>query len=392
MKKRNMFYGFVTFGLIMIAMGVSDALRGVFIPVFAARYHLSGIAQSGIVGVSYLGSLFFLLLGGRLTDRYSKKKVAIALLGIWMASLVLYELTDSYAAIVFGMFFSMGTSTMLCTLVNLLTPLQFGSAPGMVINLLFFVQGIGTTFTQKVIGGMATDISVWKTAILVLLVVGLGMQALLIGYKLPEGAAPVPVEKKQSVSLCQIFGVREFWFLLLAVGMYMIAEHGLMNWLITYCISGLGFSAADGGTCLALFFGTITVGRLVFSPLIQKMGLLRGLLLFAAGAALFYVISFLHPSKTIWLLTAAGVFTSVMYPTVTMLVQNYYAPDIRATASGAIIGVATVLDIIFNFSFGSIVDTVGYDTAMWILPVAMVFCFTGVLLLRLLGTERYKVA
>ena len=114
--------------------------------------------------------------------------------------------------------------------------------------------------------------------------------------------------------------------------------------------------------------------------------------MFAAGAALFYVISFLHPSKTIWLLTAAGVFTSVMYPTVTMLVQNYYAPDIRATASGAIIGVATVLDIIFNFSFGSIVDTVGYDTAMWILPVAMVFCFTGVLLLRLFGTERYKVA
>ena len=46
MKKRNMFYSFVTFGLIMIAMGVSDALRGVFIPVFAARYHLSGIAQS----------------------------------------------------------------------------------------------------------------------------------------------------------------------------------------------------------------------------------------------------------------------------------------------------------------------------------------------------------
>lgn len=392
MGKKKIIYGFVTFGLIMIAMGVSDALRGVFIPVFAKRYDLSSAAQSVIVGMSYLGSLFFLLLGGRLTDRYSKKKVAIALLGVWMASLVLYELTDSYAAIVFGMFFSMGTSTMLCTLVNLLTPLQFGNAPGMVINLLFFVQGIGTTFTQKVIGGMATGISVWKTAILVLLFVGIVIFVLLVFYKLPEGAAPAAPEKKQKVSFRQIVGVREFWLLLLAVGMYMIAEHGLMNWLITYCISGLGFSAADGGTCLALFFGTITVGRLVFSPLIQKMGLLRGLLVFAAGSALFYVISFVHPGKTIWLLTAAGVFTSVMYPTVTMLVQNYYAPDIRATASGAIIGVATVLDIAFSFGFGSVVDAVGYDMAMWFLPAAMVLCFVSVLLLRLFGTERYKVA
>lgn len=386
--KRKTIYNFLTLGLIMLVMGVSDALRGDFIPVFTERYALSGSAQSAIVGVSYVGSLFFLLIGGVLTDRFSRKRVAMCVTLVWMAALLGYLLTDSYPAIVCGMFFSMGTSMLLCTIVNLMTPAALGDAPGMMINLLFFVQGIGTTFSQKVIGSLADGIRVWKLSNGGLLLAGLLILIMLWFYRVPEERP----EKKEKVPLREIIGKKEFFFLVLILGMYLIAEHGLMNWLITYCMEGLSFSRSQGATCLALFFGTITVGRLVFSPLIRKWGLVQGLVVFGAGAAVLYVVSFAGGAGTIWLLAGAGIFVSVLYPTMSMAIQNYYAPSVRATAAGVVIGAATLFDIAFNFGFGSMIDGLGFRTAAWTMPIAMVLCYAGILLLKIFGRESHKVA
>ena len=382
-----MFY-FLTLGLIMIVMGVSDALRGVFIPVFAQRYALTNSAQSAIVGVSYLGSLVFLLIGGRLTDRFSKKKVAVCVVLVWMAALAGYLVTDSYAGIVCGMFFTMGTSMLLCTIVNLMTPEALKDAPGMMINLLFFVQGIGTTFSQKVIGSLANSISVWKIVNGLLFVCGIAILVLFHFFRVPEQKAP----KGEKISLAKIVCRKEFYLLVLITGMYMVAEHGLMNWLVTYCMEVLGFSRSQGATCLALFFGTITVGRLVFSPVIRRFGLVNGLVIFGAGAVLFYVLSFSGGASTIWLLAGAGIFVSVLYPTMAMAVQNYYAPSVRATASGWVIGAATVFDILFNFGFGGMIDRLGFHRAVWTIPAAMALCYAAVIALKVTGKETNKIA
>lgn len=386
---RWMMYHFVMLGLIMLAMGVSDALRGDFIPVFTERYSLSTGAQSAIVGVSYVGSLVFLLAGGALTDRFSRKGVAIGAVALWMCALIWYLFTDSYSAILSGMFVTMGTSVLLCTIVNLMTPYALGSAPGMMINLLFFVQGIGTTFSQKVIGSAADHIRVWKISNGGLLIAGALILVLLWFSRVPEEKKEKKTEK---VSFRRVICKKEFWLLVGMFGMYFIAEHGLMNWLITYCIEGLSFTRSQGATCLALFFGTITMGRLAFSPLIKKFGLINGLVYFGFGAAVLYVISFLGGGKTIWMLTGAGVFTSVLYPTMDMTIQNYFPPKIRATASGWIIGVATLFDILFNFGFGSLVDQLGFRGAVLVLPAAMVLCYGCILLLKYIGKEEYKIA
>ena len=60
--------------------------------------------------------------------------------------------TDNYYVLLITMLFTMGASTLMNTMINLFVPMYF-AAPGLIVNnTLFFVQGIGTTGSQMILG------------------------------------------------------------------------------------------------------------------------------------------------------------------------------------------------------------------------------------------------
>ncbi|GJM80757.1 hypothetical protein HMSSN139_32530 [Paenibacillus sp. HMSSN-139] len=77
-------------------------------------------------------------------------------------------------------------------------------------------------------------------------------------------------------------------------------------------------------------------------------------------------------SVGLWLLSASGLFFSILYPTIVMMLQKFYPAAMISTATGAIISVASLFDIGFNFFFGKIIDLVGYERGFLILPVSMI--------------------
>ena len=95
MKKNNLFL-LLSFSVLMILTGISDSLRGVFLPTFQTHFALSSTQSSMIIMVSYIGNLIFLLIGGKLVDKYQKKPVILCILGIWSAAFLLYTVTDNY--------------------------------------------------------------------------------------------------------------------------------------------------------------------------------------------------------------------------------------------------------------------------------------------------------
>ena len=163
---------FAAFVVLMVGLGSSDSLRGIFSPVFSSHFALSATQLGLIVTVSYIGNLVFLLVGGNVIERFEKKKALLALTGIWMAALAVFAFTDNYYLLLAGMFCAMGASTLLNTTLNLVTPLLFASSPAFFVNLLFFTQGIGTSGSQSLLGRYATDIGFWHKTNLVLLALG----------------------------------------------------------------------------------------------------------------------------------------------------------------------------------------------------------------------------
>lgn len=374
--KKN-FAVLIAFMLIMIGLGISDSSRGVFSGIFEHDLMLTKPQVSMIVTVSYVGNLVFVSLGGKAADRFNRKKVMLAVLAMWTLAQVLFAATDNYVCLLIGMFFSMGASTLLNTLMNLLSPLFFGSMAGMFVNILFFVQGIGTSGNQKLTGSLATGYSHFRMLCMVLIGIGC-IGILILGMKKfpKEDRVHKAIDEKASKA---VLSYKTVVMMGLVFGFYFIAEHGIMNWWTMYSQQGLGMSNAEASTGVALFFGTMTVGRLVLAPLVQKLGTRRSIVVFGGVGSIVYIVGVLSGVSGTWILGCSGIFISIIYPTIVLFLQELFPKESVATATGLVISFGTIFDIAFNAVFGSAVELAGFGICKVIFPAAMILFYIGFL-------------
>lgn len=140
MNKKKNIITFAAFLILMVGLGANDAMRGIFSTIFSAHFQLSTAQLSQIVTVSYIGNLVFLAVGGFGVDILGRRKAMLLYTFLWSAAMLLFATTDSYLLLLVGMFFAMGTSTLLNTNMNLITTGMFAVAPGFFVNFLFFIQ------------------------------------------------------------------------------------------------------------------------------------------------------------------------------------------------------------------------------------------------------------
>lgn len=365
------------FGM-MVLLGASDALRGVFLPVFRETFSLTQTQGSLLIMLSYVSNLLFLLIGGRLVDRVSRRRFLLTLTLLWMAALAGYALTKQAAVLFCGMLLSLGASTMLSTGINLMTPAVFAT-PALLINVFNFAQGVGISGAQNIGGRFSEHFGAWQAANAILLAGGLLMTVLLFRLRLPE-----PAGRSSSGNIAKrVFSQPAAKYLLPMVGFYCLAEHGLQNWLVTYGSESLGFSRAQSAKFLSYFFLGITAGRLVFAPLVQRLGLMRSLRYFVTVTALLYIGGMLLGRTGIAAVCLSGLACSVLWPTMVLLIGTYYAPDTRGAATSWITGIANLFDIGFNAGFGALSQRLGLSRAIGILPLCMLLCALSFLLLML---------
>lgn len=366
---------FLCFAVLMFGLGSSDSLRGIFAPVFQNRYALSDTQLSLIVTISYVGNLLFLSLGGKLLDTFGRKTVVLSVTAIWVLSMLLNVVSDSYICILISMFFALGASTLLNTTVNILTPVVFSGYAGLMVNIFFFIQGIGTSGSQFVLGRYGLSYPGFKGVSFLLLLIGAAAGFLLILIPLGGERRPeyMQSEVKTEAPVTQANPKPAVFILLCTmIGFYFIGEHGIMNWLFSYCIQAFQLPSGKASVYLSLFWGGMTVGRLIFAPVVQRQGTVKSIRIFGTVGTLLFCAGILTGENGILLLSISGLAISVLYPTMVLLIQQIYPAGVVTTRTGAIISVATVADIVFNLFFGVITGAIGYRLSFMILPACMV--------------------
>ena len=427
-KKASSVFSYITMMVIMIALGASDSMRGVFSPVFKEHFALDSAGFSLIVTVSYLGNLVFLLFGSNLADRFGLKRVFLCVLLCWIGAVLLYILTDNYYVLLACMFVTMGTSTLMNTFINLMSPLLFIAAPQLAVNTLFFVQGIGTSGSQALAGNFATTFSDWRITNGILLAIGAAGFLLLLGVKVSRNSPDAKSSAEQEVvpsadiaeaaaggsdssQLCpeqksaeksggseqqsggkvsfrDVIKNKAFLLFVLMFGFYFIAEHGILNWLVLYCTDEFAFSQGKASVYLSLFFGGMTLGRLVLAPIVQKLGTSKSLKVFGGVGAALYVAGLAGAAcfglfaqggavsaVLLYVLAFSGFIISIVYPMMVMFIRSFFDESVISTATGTVISVATLFDIGFNMIFGKLADKVGFTYIILILPVSMVLYY-----------------
>lgn len=373
----------LVFMLIMVALGISDSNRGVFSSIFERELRLTKPQLSLIVTVSYVGNLLFMLFGGKIADRMDRKKACMGILGLWTAAQILFAGTDNYLWLLVGMFVSMGASTLMNTMINILSPFFFGAMAGLYVNVLFFVQGIGTSGNQKITGTLADSYAQYRLLCLGMAVVGVVSLLILSrtrfektgdGAKSGE-AAPAQSPASETEGKPGARRTAAVSGMVLAMGLvfgfYFVAEHGIMNWWSMYCSQGLGLDNGMASTSVSLFFGTMTAGRLLMAPVVQKLGSRRSILILGGAGTLLYLAGVLLVAKGVLLLGISGIFLSIVYPTMVLLLQELFPKERITAMTGMVISIGTLFDIAFNAMFGSLVTSAGFGVCRLIFPVAI---------------------
>ncbi|SDA12512.1 Fucose permease [Ruminococcus sp. YE71] len=368
-KKSSRLTAMLFCGIVMTITAASDALRGVFLPQFRSAFSLTEPQSGRIIMVSYIGNLLFLSVGGYLSDRLPRKRFIGGVLLLWSAALATYVFTENYYILLAAMMFSMGGSTMISTSVNIITPMLF-APPALYVNLFNFLQGVGIFTSQNVGGRFAEKMSAWHGANAILLTAALVSFALLMTMKLPDPEKPQ--DSKKSGGYIGIIKDPATLLLILVCGCYFIAEHGLMNWLTSYGSVHLGFTVQKAAMYLSLFYGGLTVARLILAPFIDRVGVFRMLLICSAAGAVLHSLGVAFGKSGLLFFGASGLAFSVIYPLLVMLIGSFYDPSQAGTATGFVLSVATFFDIGFNAFFGGLVEKAGYGKAMIVLPVCAV--------------------
>lgn len=370
-KKWSSRLTFFAFVVLMVGLGSNDSLRGIFSTIFQEHFSLTTTQLGLIVTASYIGNLVFLLVGGNLSTRFSKKRVLQVLILIWMAALALFAFTSNYTVLLIGMALALGSSTLLNTTMNLITPLLFATAPGFFVNFLFFTQEIGTSGSQYILGSHADGFAFWQHTNLVLLILGAVAFVLLLFCNVPEeAAAPVDAPAQKGG-----YDWRIIVPYVLVFGFYFIAEHGVMNWMVAYGVDGLGLPQASAAKYLSVFFGGMMIGRLCLSPLVDKLEALKSLAAFGGVSCVLYLIGSLGGAVTMPVWAISGLSFSILYPTLVMSIRLYFPAQQVSGAAGTILSIASLADILFNVGFGKLVDMAGYAVSIRVLPLSVLAFF-----------------
>lgn len=370
-KKWSSRLTFFAFVVLMVGLGSNDSLRGIFSTIFQEHFSLTTTQLGLIVTASHIGNLVFLLVGGNLSTRFSKKRVLQVLILIWMAALALFAFTSNYTVLLIGMALALGSSTLLNTTMNLITPLLFATAPGFFVNFLFFTQEIGTSGSQYILGSHADGFAFWQHTNLVLLILGAVAFVLLLFCNVPEEAAAPADAPAQKGG----YDWRIIVPYVLVFGFYFIAEHGVMNWMVAYGVDGLGLPQASAAKYLSVFFGCMMIGRLCLSPLVDKLGALKSLAAFGGVSCVLYLIGSLGGAVTMPVWAISGLSFSILYPTLVMSIRLYFPAQQVSGAAGTILSIASLADILFNVGFGKLVDMAGYAVSIRVLPLSVLAFF-----------------
>ncbi len=348
---------FLISALLMFILGASDALRGIFAPLFTGVFGFS-VAQLGIiVSASYLGNLVCLLFGGIILDKIGRKKAMVLFILILAFSEILLIFGYRFPIIVFGFFLSLGVSTLLNTTINLISDTFSASKSLMYLNILFFLQMIATSGSQLILTRYSSSQAVWNATLITLAVLLIPIAIALSGINMGKDTRKSGnTQEKGKIDLKPIA------FITISLGFYLIAEHGITNYILVYSTEHLKISASAAGLGLSLYSAGIMLGRLLLSPILDRIGAEK--VIFAALIAGFLVSTAVFTSAVLPLLFLSGFAISIVYPSTVSLVRKHVPVSMGARATTMAVSVASLLDVIFNPLFGKAIDSFGYDFSM----------------------------
>ena len=312
--------------------GFSDNLKGATFPVLLDDLSFNYANGSTILLLSYFGFLIATLITGPLSDVAGKKVVIFLASTFLFVGMLGYSLVSEMWMLALTMFFMGLGLGALEVGANLIIVDVHPEDKGRYLNLLAFFHGVGSMIAPLYAGQMLVMGFSWRRVYQF----GAGIALLVLIYfllaKYPRTTS-VQSNKLDLKNIGKSVFSGQMILFFASITAYVAAEIGIGAWLVEFLQKVKLQSISQSTFYLALFFGTITIGRLVGSFFVSRIGYLKSLFYAGLAAAICVSIGIFAPMELTILLPLSGFFYSIIFSTITAAVS-----DLHQENQGAILG------------------------------------------------------
>jgi fucose permease len=325
----------------MTLYGFIEGLRGVTYPLikteFDVPYHRHGLMVS-MVSFAYV---CFCAAGGFIIARFGVRRALLAGFVSAFIGLGAVFFLPGYKAVSASLFVIGAAYGFFDVGVNALGAQVFTSKAALLMNLLHFFYGLGSSLSPKIAGTVSAGLG-WRYVYL------FSVPAALLFF-IPALMVPFP-EKERSgeaaggtASFTRALVTPMVWLFSLALGFMVVVETASANWAGLYFQDVYSIDLAGSGAgFLSTFFIFFTLSRLLSGFVIEKIGYLRSLIGAALGVLLVMIIGFALGRRGIHVLHLLGIFTAIFWPTTMAVAMGWFGPRAPVMTSAMIVIAGTL--------------------------------------------------
>lgn len=297
--------GFAALGIIFSALGPT-------LPGLAENTRSTLSVISLLFVARGIGSIIGSIGGGRILTRFQGNRLVALAIFTSLAMAVLIPLATSLWALV-AVIFVLGLSTGLLNVCgNTLMLWLHGAQVAPYMNLMHFSYGAGTSLAPLIVAQMLGQPNgmTWSYWLLALITVPAALFPLFVENPQPQYAQALDAPKKPSTSLAILLTLIFFG--------YAAASYAFGGWIFTYA-TRLGLADdATGAYLTSLYWGALTVGRLISIPLAVKLKPEYILRIDLVGALASVVVMMAFPTSLLAVIIGSaglGFFLATIFPT-----------------------------------------------------------------------------
>ncbi|MEK6481380.1 MFS transporter [Catalinimonas sp. 4WD22] len=325
-----------------VSLGLPDGLLGIAWPFMSERF---------TVPLDALGILLIGFVGGYLsTSTTGGKIMSIIPLGVLLSlscfltglSLLAYAIAGYWWMVIIASYFLGAGGGAIDTSINTFAASRFSAS---VVNWLHGFYGVGATTGPLIMSWILSNDMAWYNGYLIVGVIQISLSIIFLLTLKYWKVSEEQEEEQISASYGEALRMPKVWLNILIFFIYTGLEVSVGQWIFTVLTRSREIAEADAGLWTSAYWGSFTLGRILFGFILTRLSLQKVLISTLVGIIAGTILLAIHLSNVMSLagiiligLANAPVFPSLISNTPKQIGKNHLANVIGFQISSAMVG------------------------------------------------------